>query len=92
MEVMLKRVNQETAEVEKAVTDLKAAQEDMDSGFVSKLRSGGLPKQAALVGFLLFSVRSIIDSISSFNDESLLAGALIQGAVAIVCAIVFFFL
>ena len=92
MEVMLKRVNEETAEVEKAVSDLKAAQEQMDSGILSKLRKGGIPKQAAFVGLLLFSVRSITDSITAMNDESYMTVALIQGAVAIACALIFFFL
>jgi hypothetical protein len=92
MGAMLKRVNQETAVVEKAVQDLEAAQKQLDNGVISKLRNGGIPKQAALAGFLLFSVRSLIDTIAALNDETLATAALLQGAIAIVCAAIFFLL
>ena len=93
MEAMLKRVNKETAEVEKAVEDLKKARDEMDSDFASKLRNGGIPKQAAFAGLLLFSFRSILDSLTALTgDGSTMTVALIQAAVAVVCAVVFFVL
>lgn len=92
MAAMLNRVSKEAQEVEKAAQDLRNAQAELDKDFVVKLRNGGLPKQVSLVGFLLFSVRSIGDTIASFSDESLLAGALLQGGIAVVCAAIFFFL
>jgi len=72
---------------------LQAAQKELDNDFMMKLKSGGLPKQGAFAGFLLFSIRSILDSVSavSTGDDSLLTAALAQGAIAIVCAIVFLF-
>lgn len=95
MEAMLNRVNAETAEVERAVTDLKAASDEIDKNFMLKLKRGGLPKQGALAGFLLFAVRSLVDSVAAVSgggDESHLTAALIQGVIAMVCAAIFFFL
>jgi ribosomal protein S20 len=86
IKTMLKRVKDETGEVEKAVEDLKKAEAEIDKDLILKLKRGGLPKQAALVGFLLFSVRSIADTVVSFNDETHLPVALIQGGIALVCA------
>jgi ribosomal protein S20 len=86
IKTMLKRVREETGEVEKAVEDLRKAEAEIDKDIILKLKRGGLPKQAALVGFLLFSVRSIIDTVISFSDESHLTVALIQGGIALVCA------
>mmetsp|Transcript_16367 Transcript_16367/g.21419 ORF Transcript_16367/g.21419 Transcript_16367/m.21419 type:complete len:354 (+) Transcript_16367:110-1171(+) len=87
---MLNRVSKEAVEVEKAAQDLRNAQAEIDKDFIVKLRKGGIPKQAALVGFLLFSVRSIGDTVAAFSDESLLAGALLQGGIALACAAAFF--
>jgi uncharacterized protein YfcZ (UPF0381/DUF406 family) len=88
---MLKRIDSESREVEKAVEDLRAAQAELDKDFLFKLKEGGVVKQSALVGFLLFSIRSIIESLAALGDESHLAPALIQGGIAIVCAVYFFF-
>jgi len=90
MEAMLGKVNRETVEVERAVEDLKTAQAEMEKDPLFKLRSGGIVKQGALVGFLLFSVRSIIDSVAAISDESHLPAALLQGAIAMACAAYFF--
>ena len=90
MVAMLDRVNSETAQVKKATSDLLNAQTELDNDPIMKLRKGGIPKQASLVGFLLFSFRSIADTIAAFNDESLLAAALVQGVIALACAAVFF--
>ena len=93
MVAMLERVNQETAAVEKAVQDLQQAQMDTtnNAGPAAKLRQGGLPKQAALVGLLLFSFRSIADSIAVMGDSAGSGGdmtaALIQGAIALACGV-----
>lgn len=78
--------------MEEAVADLQQAQKDMDSDLVSRLRQGGLPKQMALVGLLLFSVRSITDSLGAATQPGLLTGALIQGAIALACAAFLFLL
>lgn len=86
IEIMLKRVKKETSQVEKAVEDLKLAEAEMDKDFILRLKRGGIPKQAALVGVLLFSIRSIADTIASVSDESHLPAALIQGGVALACA------
>jgi hypothetical protein len=90
IKTMLNRVKKETGEVEKAVEDLKKAEAEVDKDFMLKLKRGGVPKQAALVGLLLFSFRSIADTVVSFNDETHLTAALIQGGIALVCAAYFF--
>jgi hypothetical protein len=100
MVAMLERVNKETAAVEKAVQDLQQAQMDMSSANkngaqspISKLRQGGIPKQAALAGLLLFSFRSIADSLAAMGDAGSGGGggdmtaALIQGAIALACGV-----
>ena len=94
MQRQLDKVARETADVEKAVADLRIAQKELDQNFALKLRNGGLPKQGALVGFALFSVRSILDTITAVTtgDSAMLTVALAQGAIAIVCAVVFFVL
>jgi hypothetical protein len=97
MVTMLERVNKETAAVEKAVQDLQQAQMDMtkkSSDPIVKLRQGGIPKQATLVGLLLFSFRSIADSIAdsiaAMGDSTGsgdMTAALIQGAIALACGV-----
>ena len=92
MQTQLGRVAREAEEVEKAAVILRAAQTELDQNFVVKLRKGGLPKQGALAGFVLFSVRSIIDTTTAIasDDSTMLTMALAQGAIAIVCAVIFF--
>ena len=96
LEAMLNRVNQETESVQRAVRDLEAAQANMDSSsdFFIQLKKGGIVKQSALVGMLLFAVRSILDTVSSLSDASsspgLFTAALIQGGIALACAAIFF--
>jgi hypothetical protein len=89
---MLDRVNQETAVVNSAVDELKRAQVELNRDFIFKLKSGGIVKQGSLVGFVLFSIRSIVDSVASFNDESQLVPAMAQAAIAVLCAAYFFLL
>lgn len=89
---MLQKVKKETEEVDRAVADLKAAEAELDKDFLFRLRSGGIVKQTSLVGLVLFSFRSIVDTIASVSDPSHMTPALIQGGIAIVCAAVFFLL
>ena len=93
MEGMLRRVDRERADVERAVEDLKAAQAEVDKDFLFKLKSGGIVKQFSFVGFLLFSLRSIVDTAAGLGgDPSHMPAALVQGAIALACAAVFFLL
>jgi hypothetical protein len=92
MENMLKKVNEETLEVEKAVRDLKAAHEELGQDPLYKLKSGGIVKQASLVGTALFSVRAVTElaAMAGPNGEAHTLPALIQGVIAFVCAAYFF--
>ena len=96
MRKMLERVNQETRNVESAIEDLKQAQVELEGGVddkLSDLRSGGIVKQATLVGTLLFSLRSVVEGIAYLGgDATHLMPAVIQGAIAVVCLIAFIFL
>ena len=98
IETILQRVDVEALNLEKAVEDLKAANQQIENDFIWKLKRGGLPKQAALAGLLLLSVRSIVESITAVSSvtavdsEAHLYAALIQGVAAMLCAVVFFLL
>jgi hypothetical protein len=96
MESILQRVDVEATAVQQAVSDLQAANTELEQDFMWKLKRGGLPKQAMLAGFMLLSVRSIIESItavsSSVDSEEHLYAALLQGVIAMVCAVIFFIL
>ena len=96
MKKMLTRVNAETKNVEVAIEDLKRAQEDTEGGIDTQLvdlKSGGLVKQAALAGALLFTFRGGAEAIGFIGgDPSHALPALIQGALAILCIVGFIFL
>lgn len=96
MKKMLARVNQETRNVEDAIEDLKRAQEESEGGLdgqLSSLKSGGVVKQAALAGALLFTLRAGVDIIGFLGGDSSHAfPALVQGALAILCIVGFIFL
>ena len=94
MRTMLDRVEKEKSLVEQAVKDLNDANAQVEQSALYRLRQGGLPKQLTFVGCVLFVGRSLADTISAVtgNDEALLASALAQGLIALVCAIAFFFL
>lgn len=96
MKKMLDKVNDETRAVEEAIEDLKRAQAATEGGIDSQLvdlKSGGLVKQAALAGGLLFTLRSGAETIAFLaGDPSHALPALIQGALAIACIIGFVFL
>ncbi len=93
---LVDKVKEETVEVEKAMEDLKRAQEELMNDPLMKaadLKSGGIVKQGALVGALLFSFRS-------FGEVLLLAGpngadhgvaAAVQAVIALACAAYFIF-
>jgi hypothetical protein len=91
MRAVLNRVNRETQEVAKATAQLQKVQSDLDNDFLYKLKVGGPAKQLSLVGFVLFSFRSLADTIAVLGGGSGdLTLALIQGAIALACALVFF--
>lgn len=96
MKKMLEKVNEETRAVEEAIEDLKRAQAATEGGIDSQLvdlKSGGLVKQAALAGGLLFTLRSGAETIAFLaGDPSHALPALIQGALAIAFIIGFVFL
>mmetsp|Transcript_5229 Transcript_5229/g.15213 ORF Transcript_5229/g.15213 Transcript_5229/m.15213 type:complete len:373 (-) Transcript_5229:348-1466(-) len=96
MKKMLERVNQESKNVEEAIEDLKRAQAESEGGIDSQLvdlKSGGLVKQAALTGALLFTFRSGVETIAFVaGDPSHALPALIQGAIALACIVGFIFL
>jgi hypothetical protein len=89
---MIGKVNLETAEVERAVDELRKAQESMASDPIMQMLSGGLVKQSALAGTILFTLRSGVDTIAMFGgDATHAAPALLQGALALACAAYFVF-
>jgi hypothetical protein len=91
MRAVLNRVNRETQEVAKATAQLQKVQSELDNDFLYKLKAGGPAKQLSLVGFVLFSFRSLADTIAVLGGGSGdLTLALIQGAIALACALVFF--
>jgi uncharacterized protein YukE len=96
MQKMLDKVNKETKAVESAIEDLRKAQEDLDRdavGRLSALKSGGIVKQVTLVGTVLFSLRSALETAAFFaGDSSHLAAAIIQAGVALAFFAAFIFL
>ena len=96
MRKMLAKVNEETRNVELAMEELKKAQEGMDGGVegqLSGLKSGGIVKQATLVGTVLFSFRALVDGIAVVGgDATHLLPAVVQAAIAITCLVAFLFL
>lgn len=93
---LLDKVKEETLEVEKAMQDLQKAQQDLLDDPLMKaadMRSGGIVKQAALAGTLLFSFRSIGELIllSGPNGADHGVSAAIQAALAIAFAALLFF-
>jgi hypothetical protein len=93
---LVNKVKDETVEVEKAMEDLKKAQEELldDPLFkAADLKSGGIVKQGALVGTVLFSFRSFgeILLLSGPNGADHGFAAAVQGVIAVACAAYFFF-
>lgn len=93
MQTMLDRVGKESQQVELAAQDLRAAQAQLDGDFLYQVKTGGIVKQLSLVGMVLFSFRSIADTVSTLTDPASSGGldsALLQGGIALLCALVFF--
>ena len=88
---LVDKVKRETLEVEKAVNDLKAAQEDMGGDPLSKavdLKKAGVVKQSAVVGAILFSFRTageLLFVAQGVDVEGHGASAAIQGLIALAC-------
>ncbi|CAJ1959407.1 unnamed protein product [Cylindrotheca closterium] len=95
MKKMLAKVNVEAKNVEEAINDLRAAQQEIDGGMDSQLidlKKGGLLKQSILVGALLFSLRAVSDGIAfASGDSTHLLPALIQGGIALLCLAILIF-
>lgn len=92
IQTVLNRVQQERTNVEQAVQDLQRAQEqEPTSNRLLQLKQSPV-KQGALIGFLLFTLRSLTDSFSALNDPSQWTVALVQGAIALACAAAFYLL
>lgn len=92
---LVERVREDNEEVQKAMKALEAAQaelsEDPLMGVVN-LKNGGIVKQAALVGTVLFSVRAFSDGLLVVTgNTSHAAAAGIQALIAAACAAYFFF-
>jgi len=95
MRKVLDRVNDESKAVEGAIEDLKRAQEEASGDeTLTDLRSGGIVKQAALVGTLLFTVRGLGETVAFTTGmgESHLIPAIVQSVLAVVCIIILKFL
>jgi hypothetical protein len=91
---MIGKVDSETREVEKALKDLQEAQSALSAdplGQLSDLKQGGVVKQGALVGALLFAVRSITEAVAIVGDggDAHILPAAIQGALALALAAFF---
>lgn len=90
---LVDKVKEETAEVEKAVQELRDAQEKLGDDPLMKaadLKKAGIVSQSALVGALLFSFRSIGELLlivqGSGDVQAHSSAATIQGVIALACA------
>ncbi|KAL3795271.1 hypothetical protein HJC23_008356 [Cyclotella cryptica] len=99
---LIQKVARETEEVQKAMEELERAKSEAGSGGGSRaledsaldLKKGGIVKQSALVGALLFGSRAFTETIlvlGSSNGGDHTMSALLQGAIALACAAYFFF-
>lgn len=91
VEKLVAKVRKETLEVEDAVKNLQAVQAELAKDPVMRaasLKSGGILKQSALVGSILFSFRSLGDilMLSGPDGSSHLAPAIVQAVIAAICA------
>lgn len=86
---IMDRVKNEEEQVQIALNELQKAQAEMNQDPLMKLsdlKSGGIVKQGALVGALLFGLRAVTETLAIYDGESHAAAALIQGALALACA------
>lgn len=93
---LVEKVKAETAEVEAAMAELEAAQGKLLDDPLMKaadLKGAGIVKQGALVGALLFTLRSVGDlsMIGGPDGASHGVAAVFQGVIALACAAYFFF-
>ena len=91
---LINKVAKETDSVQKAMEDLELAKNEAGSGggienTALDLKQGGIVKQAALVGLLLFGSRAFTETIlvvgSPYGNEHFVP-AVLQGAIALACA------
>ncbi len=88
---LVEKVNKEKMEVEKAVEELKLAQETLgeDPLFqAAGLKKAGIVRQSALVGAILFSFRAVGELLvmtQGFDVEGHGSAAAIQGLIAVAC-------
>jgi len=94
---LVEKVKRETLEVEKATRELEELSSELGQDPLMKaadLKQGGIVKQSALVGAVLFSLRSVGDiaMMGGADGASHGAAALVQGVIALACAayLVFF--
>lgn len=97
MSRLLNKVKDETDEVEKAMRDLQKAQQELLNDPLMKaadMRSGGIVKQGALAGALLFTFRSLGELLlmTGPNGADHGVAAAIQGAIAVLCVVLLLFL
>ena len=98
---LIQKVARETEQVQKAMEDLELAKNEASgnggSGSIEDtaidLKKGGIVKQAALVGGLLFGSRAFTETIlvvgSPYGDEHFVP-AIVQAAITVVCAAYYF--
>jgi hypothetical protein len=92
---LMQKVAKETEAVQKAVDDLERANRESRSGSdrAVDLKKGGIVKQAAFVGTLLFGSRAlteVISAVGNSNGGDHTMSALLQGVIALACAVYFF--
>jgi hypothetical protein len=95
MSRIIGNVKNEEIEVQQAVAELQKAQSELNNDPLMKLfnmKQGGVVKQGAFVGAMLFGFRSAIETVAmlGLDGESHTTAALIQGALALSCALYFF--
>ena len=95
---LIQKVARETDEVQKAMEELDRAKNEASGGgsfedTAIDLKKGGIVKQAALVGGLLFGSRAFTETIlvlgSPYGDEHFVP-AIVQAVIALACAAYFF--
>ena len=91
---LINKVAKETDSVQKAMEELEMAKNEAGSGggienTALDLKQGGIVKQAALVGLLLFGSRAFTETIlvvgSPYGNDHFVP-AILQGAIALACA------
>ena len=94
---LVEKVKRETEAVASAMADLEEAKKQLQADPLSQasdLKKAGIIKQGALVGALLFTLRSVGDlsMMTGPDGSSHGVAAAVQGVIALACALYFFFL